>query len=612
MNDKAFDREKYDFARAEIKARLTMPEILDAYYHTGKQNKICCPFHEEKTPSFSYKDKIWTCFGCGKKGDVIDFVKEYFNISFKEAIEKLDSGFRLNNLDVELTPQRKAEIAEKAAEREKQATEKDKFHEHFMELLDKQAELDQQLKQHEPTENSTPEEIMEYCRISSELEYVNYQVDEATVEIFIKNHGESVLPERKEGRVKAESKMQEQKEPAYTVDDFTKELMDGCLQKTGNHEQYMSKASKLISEFRLAAIARGLVPEENIPDISVTTERVNSIPACNVPPKGIPVTFDQDKYILTLCDKNIHTTDDPQRLIRNLEQASSYVTFMVAVAEETQGLRKAPTQEQAKAETVNQPANAPVENKSKGARRSMKIDVTTHIIDNAAPNDKGNRLLANSTISLDGGTIEFPVRLTEDKDGNKHISMPSYMTKEGEFKSYVVPGSKELFAKFQDAVESSYYATVRGDQLPEQKENITPGYVSVTHVTPLDTDTATKAIGNVRYENGEDRVHINSVRLVESKNGHLFAAMPTTAPYTNRNGDTIYPPAVSAPTRVMTAITSEMRKEYDKALENQKLLESQKQGATPTEPTMGGVIGYAQAAQKANPQVTPDRDEPER
>ena len=58
---------------------------------TGASYKACCPFHEEKTPSFVVSDKkqIFKCFGCGKGGNVIHFVKEIENISFYEALQKL-------------------------------------------------------------------------------------------------------------------------------------------------------------------------------------------------------------------------------------------------------------------------------------------------------------------------------------------------------------------------------------------------------------------------------------------------------------------------------------------------------------------------------------------
>lgn len=62
---------------------------------TGSNYKGCCPFHNEKTPSFvvSETKQIFTCFGCGAKGDVIGFVERYYNIDFQEACEKLGNQY---------------------------------------------------------------------------------------------------------------------------------------------------------------------------------------------------------------------------------------------------------------------------------------------------------------------------------------------------------------------------------------------------------------------------------------------------------------------------------------------------------------------------------------
>ena len=56
-----------------------------------------CPFHEEKTPSFSVNpvEKLYYCFGCGKGGDVISFVRETENLDFVGAIEWLAERFRV-------------------------------------------------------------------------------------------------------------------------------------------------------------------------------------------------------------------------------------------------------------------------------------------------------------------------------------------------------------------------------------------------------------------------------------------------------------------------------------------------------------------------------------
>src|ERR687885_347889 len=60
--------------------------------HTGR-----CPFHDERTPSFSVNapDKLYYCFGCGKGGDLISFVRETENLDFAEAVEWLADRFNV-------------------------------------------------------------------------------------------------------------------------------------------------------------------------------------------------------------------------------------------------------------------------------------------------------------------------------------------------------------------------------------------------------------------------------------------------------------------------------------------------------------------------------------
>ena len=84
-----------DFA-GEIKSRVTMPEILAAYVapvHTHK--RIPCPIHHGTDSNFSFRDDHFKCWVCGASGDVISFVQQYFNISFKDAVEKINTDFSL-------------------------------------------------------------------------------------------------------------------------------------------------------------------------------------------------------------------------------------------------------------------------------------------------------------------------------------------------------------------------------------------------------------------------------------------------------------------------------------------------------------------------------------
>lgn len=80
--------------KEELRNRLTLSEIIGRKVRltrAGREFKGCCPFHNEKTPSFYVNDdkQFYHCFGCGVHGDVIGFTMEQGNQSFIEAIEAL-------------------------------------------------------------------------------------------------------------------------------------------------------------------------------------------------------------------------------------------------------------------------------------------------------------------------------------------------------------------------------------------------------------------------------------------------------------------------------------------------------------------------------------------
>lgn len=60
-----------------LKDCLTFEKVFDYYHLKYSNNKIPCPFHNEKEPSLSYsnKKKVWHCFGCEASGDIISFIR---------------------------------------------------------------------------------------------------------------------------------------------------------------------------------------------------------------------------------------------------------------------------------------------------------------------------------------------------------------------------------------------------------------------------------------------------------------------------------------------------------------------------------------------------------
>ena len=79
----------------ELKGRLDIVDVISSYVPSlnKKGNKYwgCCPFHHEKTPSFTVdrEQGFFKCFGCGKGGDVISFVMETEGLGFYDAVKLL-------------------------------------------------------------------------------------------------------------------------------------------------------------------------------------------------------------------------------------------------------------------------------------------------------------------------------------------------------------------------------------------------------------------------------------------------------------------------------------------------------------------------------------------
>jgi DNA primase len=103
-----------DTSVAEVKAAADIVEVVSARTSLRRASSARftgrCPFHEERTPSFSVDpvEKLYYCFGCGKGGDVVRFVQETENLDFAGAIEWLADRFRVTLEYEETSPQQDA------------------------------------------------------------------------------------------------------------------------------------------------------------------------------------------------------------------------------------------------------------------------------------------------------------------------------------------------------------------------------------------------------------------------------------------------------------------------------------------------------------------------
>lgn len=102
-----------------VKDRVDIEEVVGDYVQLKKKGQnlwACCPFHGEKTPSFSISPakQIYKCFGCGKAGDPIQFVMDIEGIGFQEAIRQLAGKYGIAvEEDEKLTPEQNQEHTER-------------------------------------------------------------------------------------------------------------------------------------------------------------------------------------------------------------------------------------------------------------------------------------------------------------------------------------------------------------------------------------------------------------------------------------------------------------------------------------------------------------------
>lgn len=103
----------------DLVARSDIVEVIDSRVRlkkAGRNYQACCPFHNEKSPSFTVaQDKqFYHCFGCGAHGNVISFMMEYDRLEFPEAIEELASFYSLE------VPREKSSFSRPPVDRQQQ------------------------------------------------------------------------------------------------------------------------------------------------------------------------------------------------------------------------------------------------------------------------------------------------------------------------------------------------------------------------------------------------------------------------------------------------------------------------------------------------------------
>ena len=177
-----------DFIR-EVKGRADIVKVAEHYgIKLDRAYKCVCPFHKEKTASFSIspRKQIWHCFGCGKGGDSISLVAELLNINALEAAKNINYTLGLG-LDAE-RPSNYLEINKYKQKRKAEEMFKQWENQTFQLLCDYLHILWRWEEEYSP---KTPEEEVNelYVEAVHNKDYIDYLLDE----IFINGTNEDKI-----------------------------------------------------------------------------------------------------------------------------------------------------------------------------------------------------------------------------------------------------------------------------------------------------------------------------------------------------------------------------------------------------------------------------------
>ena len=156
---------------ATVRQSILVREAAELYgIEVSRNGMACCPFHDDHTPSMKVNEDYFYCFGCGATGDVIDFTARLYDLSPREAAEKLAQDFGLNH-DRQTSPGKRYV---------RQKTEEQKFREardHSVRVLTDYYQLLQRWERDYPPK--TPEERLHprFTEAIQKRSYVGYLLD---------------------------------------------------------------------------------------------------------------------------------------------------------------------------------------------------------------------------------------------------------------------------------------------------------------------------------------------------------------------------------------------------------------------------------------------------
>jgi len=154
-----------------VRENVTAKQVFEYYgIKVNRYGMCCCPFHSDKYPSMK-ADTRYYCFGCGEKGDAVDFVSKYYGLGPKDAAVKICDDFHLTYDKRDHTPVKTAD-PEKSLLLKFEETEKYMFR-----VLSEYLHLLQKWKIEYAPMDMSDEWHPYFCEALKETDHVEYILD---------------------------------------------------------------------------------------------------------------------------------------------------------------------------------------------------------------------------------------------------------------------------------------------------------------------------------------------------------------------------------------------------------------------------------------------------
>ena len=170
-----------------IRDAVSVEDVLKRYHQLGRaKGRTSCPLHGGTNDNLGYSERVWHCFVCGAKGDVIGFVMQLFGMDFPDAIAKIaqDFGITLNNKSGDIRQKHQSSMqdtARKIAEMKRQR-EFDKIKSEYWGAFDEYVRHDKNMYNYAPKSiNEEPHPL--FTEALQNIGYATYKLREADAKL---------------------------------------------------------------------------------------------------------------------------------------------------------------------------------------------------------------------------------------------------------------------------------------------------------------------------------------------------------------------------------------------------------------------------------------------